>query len=470
LGQGKTSKGTASPEIAEPHECDDFLAKHPEVRFVQIFWTGQSGVPRGKNLLRRDIRPIFDYGRFLPGTMGGLDITGEDVEESGLVWNDGDADRLGRPVAGTLTKAPWLGADFGQLMLSMYELDGRRCYFDPRQVLQGVVDRFKEFNLTPVIACEMEFFLVDRDSLPDGGKQAPVSPITGHRQRDIQAYGLRELDDFEPFFRDVYTYGEEAGLPLESSISEYAQGQMELGLRHRADAVRACDDAVIYKRLVKGAAIRHGFEATFMAKPRNDIAGSGMHLHVSLTDAQGNNAFGSEAPEGTDLLRFAVGGMKTMLEDTMAVFAPNANSYRRFRANSYAPVAPTWGVNNRTVSFRVPAGPAPSRHVEHRVCGADANPYLAVAALLACVHYGLKHRIDPGPPVTGNGYAHAEESGHRLPSNWFAALDMFEQSARMQDYFGADFHRVYTAIKRVEQDRFFSRVTELDYAWYLRNA
>ncbi|HEX9446605.1 MAG TPA: glutamine synthetase family protein [Dongiaceae bacterium] len=470
MDNSHSKQGTVSPEIADLRECDDFLAKHPEVRFVQIFFTNLSGVPRGKNLLRRDLRPIFEYARFLPGTMAALDVTGEDVEESGLVWSDGDADRLGRAVPGSLTKAPWLGDDFAQLMLSMYEMDGTRCVFDPRQVLQGVVDRFKEFKLTPVIACEMEFFLVDKQVAPDGGKQPPASPITGHRPWDTQCYGLRELDDFEPFFRDVYAFGEEVGLPVESAISENAPGQLELGLRHRADAMRACDDAIIYKRMVKGVAIRHGVEATFMAKPHNDIAGSGMHLHVSLADEHGNNAFASDAPEGSELLKFAVGGMQAMLEDSMAVFAPNANSYRRFKANSYAPVAPTWGINNRTVSFRVPAGPAHTRHVEHRVCGADANPYLAVAALLAGIHYGLKHRIDPGPAIVGNGYAQAQASGSSLPTNWYAALDLFAKSERMKEYFTPRFHHIFTAVKRAEQDRFFSRVTELDYAWYLRNA
>jgi glutamine synthetase len=207
-----------------------------------------------------------------------------------------------------------------------------------------------------------------------------------------------------------------------------------------------------------------------MAKPFSDAAGSGMHLHVSLADSQGANAFASDDPSGSELLKFGIGGMQALLNESMAVFAPNANSYRRFRANSYAPVAPTWGINNRTVSFRVPAGPAQSRHVEHRVCGADANPYLAVAALLAAIHYGIGHRIDPGPPIEGNGYAKAAEMGSRLPSNWFAALEMFAASNLLKEYFGDGFHHVVTAVKRTEQDRFFARVTEQDYAWYFRNA
>lgn len=451
-------------------ECDAFLAAHPEVKFVQIFFTNQSGVPRGKNLLRHDVRPIYEYARFLPGTMLALDITGVDVEESGLVWTDGDADRLGKPVPGGLTLAPWLGDDFAQLMLSVYEIDHLPCDVDPRHVLQSVIERFQEFNLTPVIACEMEFYLVDREKRADGTRQPPASPVTGYRPWDVQVYGLRELDDFEPFFRDVYAMGEKVGLPLESAISEYAPGQLELGLRHRADALRACDEAVMYKRLVKGVAVRHGFEATFMAKPHNDIAGSGMHLHVSLANPDGSNAFASDNPAGSPLLAQAVGGMQELLNESMAVFAPNANSYRRFRANSYAPVAPTWGINNRTVSFRVPAGPPKSRHIEHRICGADANPYLAVAAMLAAIHCGLKRKLDPGAPVEGNGYAVASQMGLSLPTNWQAAIDHFRRSERMKDYFGTRFHHVFSAVKQAEHDRFFSQVSELDYAWYLRNA
>jgi glutamine synthetase len=463
-------KPQARPGIASVEDCDAFFAAHPEIENVQIFFTNQSGVPRGKNLRRRDVRAIFEYARMIPGTMLALDINGEDVEESGLVMSDGDADRLGKPVPGTLTPARWLGDDFAQVMLSVYELDGGPCEVDPRHVLTRVVDRFKEFDLTPVIACELEFYLIDRRLPEGGGRQGPASPITGHRSKHIQAYGLRELDDFQPFLNDLYAWGEAAGLPLESAISENAPGQLEVGLVHRADALRATDEAAIFKRLVKGTAMRHGVEATFMAKPHNGLAGNGQHLHVSLADRDGKNAFASDDPTGNELLKFAVGGMRALLGDSMAIFAPNANSYKRFQANLYAPVAPTWGVNNRTVSFRVTAGPAKSRHVEHRICGADANSTLAVAALLAAIHHGIKHRIDPGAPIEGDGYSYAAEHGLSLPRHWNGALDAFENSAAMRDYLGARFHRMFTAIKRAEYDRYMGQVTELDYEWYLRNA
>jgi glutamine synthetase len=202
-----------------------------------------------------------------------------------------------------------------------------------------------------------------------------------------------------------------------------------------------------------------------MAKPFAEHAGSGMHMHVSVNDAKGRNIFADEAAEGAPALRHAVGGMKALLADSMAILAPNANSYRRFRANSYAPVAPVWGINNRTCAFRVPVGAAPTRHIEHRVAGADAHPALALAALLAAVHHGLSQKLDPGAPVSGDGYS---EPGERIPTNWFAAVDRFAASDLLKDYLGERFVGTYTTVKRTEQERFQAVITDVDYDWYLR--
>src|SRR5262245_27428951 len=182
----------------------------------------------------------------------------------------------------------------------------------------------------------------------------------------------------------------------------------------------------MYKRLVRGVAAKHGMDATFMAKPYVDRVGSGMHLHMSLQDAKGHNMFASDDARGSTLLRHAIAGMAATMAECVGVFAPNANSYRRYRRNSYAPTAPSWGVNHRSVSLRVPAGAAETRHVEHRVAGADANPYLAAAALLAGAHHGIVNRLDVGAPIIGNGYEQATGS---LPTNWYAALDRMESSA-----------------------------------------
>ncbi|MBL8544625.1 MAG: glutamine synthetase [Hyphomonadaceae bacterium] len=454
--------------IADPKEVKAFLDKHPEIEFFEIVFTNLAGVPRGKRLRRHEIAAVYEQGRFLPGSILVNDITGQDVEATGLVWEDGDADRVARPIAGRITPAPWLGRDVAQVPVSMYELDGRPHDLDPRHVLKRVIDRFAADGLVPVVACELEYYLVDAQRTETGGVQPPRSPLTGERATHHQVYGLREVEEANGFLRDLWASADAMGIPLEGAISEYAPGQLELTLKHHADALRAADDAVLYKRAAKGVALKHGCEATFMAKPFADLAGSGMHLHVSVNDKAGKNIFASEKPEGEPVLAHAIGGMKALLGDSVAVFAPNANSYRRFKPNSYAPVAPTWGVNNRTVSFRVPAGAPHTRHIEHRVAGADAHPALALAALLAAVHHGISHKIDPGPAVVGDGYAQAEKSGERIPTNWFAAVDRFAESATLKDYLGERFVRMYATVKRTEQERYMSIIPNTDFDWYLR--
>ncbi|MBK6705528.1 MAG: glutamine synthetase [Caulobacteraceae bacterium] len=453
--------------IADPKEVKAFLDKHPEIQFFEIVFTNLAGVPRGKRLRRHEIEAVYENGRFLPGSILVNDITGQDVEATGLVWEDGDADRVARPIPGRITPAPWLGADVAQVPVTMYELDGKPHDLDPRHVLQRVIDRFAADGLVPVVACELEYYLVDARRTANGKIQLPPSPLTGDRATQHQVYGLREVEEASGFLRDLWASADAMGIPLEGAISEYAPGQLELTLKHHADALRAADDAVLYKRAAKGVALRHGCEATFMAKPFAELAGSGMHLHVSVNDKAGKNIFASEKPEGEPVLAHAVGGMKKLLGDSMAIYAPNANSYRRFKANSYAPVAPTWGVNNRTVSFRVPAGAPNTRHIEHRVAGADAHPALALAALLAAVHHGITQKVDPGPAIVGDGYAQAE-GGEKIPTNWFAATDRFAESALLKDYLGERFVRMYSIVKRVEQDRFQSMIPDLDYDWYLR--
>jgi glutamine synthetase len=455
---------------ADLQEARRFLDTHPEVQFFDLIFTALSGVPRGKRLRRHELTAIYEYGRFLPGSVLVCDVTGQDCEDTGLVWEDGDADRLAKPAPGTLVKAPWLGDDVAQVITSMYELDGTPNDLDPRHVLRRVLQRFADDGLTPVVACELEFYLVDQLRTASGGIELAGAQSTGERPTLHGVYGLREVEDHSGFLRDLWAAADVQGVPLEGAIAEYAPGQLELTLKHGPDALRAADEAAMYKRIAKGVAACHGAEATFMAKPFVGRAGSGLHLHVSVNDANGDNIFASDDPAGTPALRHVVGGLKSLLADGMAIFAPNANSYRRFRANSYAPVAPTWGVNNRTVSLRVPAGPPKTRHIEHRVAGADANPYLALATLLAGVHHGLTNKIDPGPPVSGDGYAEAAKSNLRLPANWFAAVEHFEGSSVMRDYLGDRFVTMFGKVKRTEQDRFFEVVSSLDYDWYLKNA
>jgi glutamine synthetase len=348
----------------------------------------------------------------------------------------------------------------------MFELDGRPAKADPRHVLARVVARLHERGYTPVVAVELEFYLLERAA--DGRVRPARGLLSGQGGGRIEAYGLGRLDDMSPLFDELYAAARGLGLPVRTLMSEYAPGQFEITLEHRADALRAVDEAVMFKRAVRGVAARHGKIACFMAKPFAELAGTGMHLHASLAGRDGRNACADEAPAGSAVLRHAIGGLRETLGEGMAVFAPHANSYRRFRAMSYAPVAPTWGVNNRSVSLRVPAGPPATRHVEHRVAGADANPYLVAAVVLAGMLRGIERGIDPGPPVEGNGYAQARAGD--LPTQWPDALERAARSEFLADALGKEFLDVFLAVKRRECEKFGALVTDRDYEWYVDTA
>jgi len=451
---------------AVPEEARAFLDAHPDVEAVQLVITDANGIGRGKNIAREELESLYGSGRNVAGSILGLDVTGEDVEETGLVWEVGDADLCCRPVPGSLSRAPWLARPTAQVLGTMFELDGRPACADPRHVLARAVERLAAAGFTPVIAVELEFYLLERGE--DGQLRTSSGLVTARRGNHIDAYGLGRLDDMSPLFDELYAAARAQGLPVRTLMSEYAPGQFEITLEHRADALRAVDEAVLFKRAVRGIARRHGRIACFMAKPFAGMAGTGMHLHASLADADGRNAFASEDPAGTPLLRHAIGGLRSTLADGMAVFAPHANSYRRFRAMSYAPVAPTWGVNNRSVSLRIPAGPPASRHVEHRVAGADANPYLVAALVLGAMQRGIEGRIDPGPPVTGNGYEQAPRG--ELPTHWQAALEKAAGSEFLAWALGPQFLEVFLAIKRRECEKFGALVSDRDYEWYLDSA
>jgi glutamine synthetase len=446
-------------------EAEAFLAANPDVRCVHLVWTDLCGVQRGKFLRREELVPAWRDGRFFPISALVFDVTGQDVPETGLVWDEGDRDLVLWPVPNTLVAVPWSVEPAAQYIASICDRDGTPHYADPRNLLLRMTERLREFDLTPVGAIELEFFLLDRDTALAGAPVPPRSIATGARPEHYQAYHLQDLDDFAPFFRDLYAFAEIQELPARTLISEYAPGQMEIVLRHRADILKAADDSVMLKRLIKAVAEKHGLVATFMAKPYARWTGCGMHVHVSLADSLGRNVFASARPEANDLLRHALGGLMRTMVDSTLLFAPNANSYRRFRRNSYAPTSVSWGIDNRTVSLRIPAGPPESCHIEHRPAGADANPYLVLSSVLAGIHYGISHKIDPGPPVSGNAY---EQPADRLPSNWSAAIGALRSSEVLKHYFGEEFINCFCTIKEVEADRFNAEPTSRDFAWYLR--
>ncbi|WP_439816575.1 glutamine synthetase family protein [Zavarzinia sp. CC-PAN008] len=457
------------PTAAAEDEAAAFLARHPEVEGIDIVLVDANGIGRGKTIRAHELAALYRQGRFLPGSILGLDIAGEDVHETGLVWDDGDADRVAWPIPGTLVPQAWTNPRRAQVQLALHELDGSPSPADPRHALLAQDARLKAMGLTPVGAFEIEFYLLDRQRGADGRPRAAALPLTGEQPQTTQVYQLEPLDRLEPFVADVYRAAAAQDLPLETLISEYAVGQYELTLHHHADIARAADDLVAMKRLLRGVAARHGMIACFMAKPFADRVGSGMHLHASLNDPDGSNVF-ADAPDGSlsPLLLDAIAGLLDTLGQGMLVAAPHHNSWRRFASQSYAPTHATWGINNRSVAVRVPASGGAARHLEHRMAGIDANPYLVGATVLAGMAHGIAGRLDPGAAVTGNAYdAPAGEGDVPAPASWAEAIAAAARSDFLAEALGLRMRDVLVALKRAEHARFARAVSELDYALYL---
>jgi glutamine synthetase len=442
------------PFIADVAEAEAFLAAHPEIVQFEAFVTDPSGVQRGKILRRPELLGAYRNGRPLPCSILSLDIRGADVEETGLVWEEGDSDRVCRPVVGTLVPVPWRDSPTAQLILTSFERDGTPTEADPRHALARVVDACKARGLHPVTAVELEFYLLDGDAAAALKAEPPTAP-NGCRQADLQAYLMQDLADFAPFLDDVYAAAEATGLPARTLISEYSPGQLEIVLEHRTDALRACDDAILWKRLVKAVAERHGYAATFMAKPYADRAGSGMHLHVSFADEAGRNLFAGDEPEGNALLRSAIAGPG----------GDDGRGHGAVRAERQQ-LPPLPGELLRAgrpgVGDRQPLGADP-RH--RRPAGHPATSSTASAAPTPIPTW----RSPPCSPACWRASRRASRRPPRspatampqippsLPRHWPEALARARRSEVLPRRMGARFHDVFLTVKEAECDPLLRR-------------
>ncbi len=447
-------------------EAISFFKKNRDIKTVEAFIIDVNGLLRGKWLPVESAMKIFKAGLRLPRSAYAVDIWGQDVLGAGLVTETGDTDGLCRPVAGSLYRSGWVERPTAQVMLSMEEGDGAPFFADPRHVLAGVLARYAKRGLTPVIAAEIEFYLMLRRKSVKDAPEAPKSPKTGESRDAAQVYSIAELREFAKVIDDINHHCEKQGIPVDTTISENGPGQYEINLNHLPDALKAADYAVMMKRVIKGVADRHGLEATFMAKPYGDKSGSGMHVHFSVIDKKGHNIFAAKTPEGSPLLKHAIGGVLQTMPGCAAVFAPNLNSYRRFQPGSHAPTRIAWGYDNRSCSIRVPASDLKSTRIEHRVSGADAHPHLVFASILAGALCGIEKKIDPGSAMKGNAYASKAKS---LPSFWGQSLDLFEHSDFVAEYLGKGFRHVFTACRRQEKELLDRMVSNVEYAAYLRD-
>jgi len=438
-----------------------FRAAHPSIETVDPLIVDMVGAVRGKRLAIDALDKVIGGGVVLPGSTYVMDILGNNVDATGMGPRDGDPDYPCHMVPGSLVPIPWATRPRAQALMSMTFPDGTPYPYDPRAILAAVAARFAPLGLRPTVAVELEFYLLDPARAADGGVR--VAAPGGKAPTETQVYSLEDLDAIAPFLDDVQRACAIQGIPADVATAEYAPGQYEINLRHVDDPVLAADHAILLKRAIRGTAERHGYVATYMAKPFIELPGNGTHIHLSLWDAQGRNVF-DEGDAGSDRLRHAIGGLRATMAESMALFAPNANSYRRIRPGAWVPMAPTWGFNNRTVAVRIPATLGKATRLEHRVAGADANPYLVLAAVLAGVHHGLERRLDPGPPIEGNAY---DQVPALMPDSWAAALDQHDAGTILPTYIDRRYWSFYGMVKRHERRTFEGRVTPTEYDWYL---
>lgn len=440
------------------------LATLPDCELVDLLLPDMNGFLRGKRVTRATLDKVYRDGVCLPMSLVATDITGNTVEETGLGYAIGDEDRICRPVPGTLRPVPWAPRPMAQLLLAMEDGAGGVFEANPREVLRRVLARYRARGLTPVVAIELEFYLLDPQPDGEGRPQTSINPATGARNRTTQVYSMQDLDDYQRFTDAVGQACAAQAIPADTAVAEYAPGQFEINLKHRDDALAACDDAMFLKRAIKAVAQQQDLLASFMAKPFVDQAGSGLHVHVSLLDADGRNVFASTQAAPAAALKHAIAGLQRSADDCMLLFAPHANSYRRFVLNAFVPLNDCWGFNNRTVAMRIPHSDAANTRIEHRIAGADANPYLVTAAVLAGMLDGLDHPADPGPAVVGNAY----EQTTLRELFWRDTIRQFQHSDFVAGQFGERFRFIYGQQKLKELRSFYTQVSTLEYDWYLR--
>ncbi len=444
---------------------EQFLQANPEIEVFEVMLHDLNGIQRGKWLPREQIYKLFKGGYKMPQSSCSLDSWGRDLEQ--IVVATGDTDGICRPHPETLAVVPWADRPTAQIIVSMLSPDGQSDYpADSRVVLQRVLERYTELGLTPVVASEMEFHLLEIHRDQFGRPQHTQSAIDGSPALGGATYGIEAMRQMAPLMDAISSATSRQKLPVDTLVSEFGASQCEINLYHQDSALRACDQASMLRRVIRSVAQQQGKQGTFMAKPFAEDVGNGMHIHFSLLDSSGVNVFDNGAAEGSELLQYAVAGCLENMADCIAIFAPNINSYRRLVPSCYAPTAPTWGYENRTTALRIPAGNGDARRIEHRVAGADANVYLTVAAMLAAALYGIERKLLP-PAQTRGDTSELKLPEQQLPRFWGDALQRFEQSEFIADYLGEEFQTIYAQSKHKEKAEFDSRVTLLEYDAYL---
>jgi len=452
----------SSKKVLNEEQLREWLVEN-KIDEVEAVVPDMAGVARGKYMPARKFSE--QGGMRLPESVFIQSVTGEYIDdylEEG-VMNPADRDMVAKPDLDTLRLVPWGEEPTCCVIHDCYTQEDDPVDIAPRQVLRRILGMYRAQGLVPVVAPEIEFYLVKRNTDPDYPLEPPVGR-SGRKETVRQPYSMDAVDEFEPFIEDIYDYCEVQRIDVDNLAHESGTAQLEINFQH-GDAVELSDQVFLFKRTIREAAMRHEIYATFMAKPMANEPGSSMHWHISLRRTDGGNAFSNPDGSESDVFRNVIGGMQKYGPETTIFLAPYVNSYRRFTRYMSAPINLEWGYDNRTVGLRVPQSDPDNRRIENRIAGADVNPYLAIAASLASGLLGIQEGLQPGVPEQGNAY----KRPFALPGNLSDALDRLERSERLRSLLGDRFVKIYTAMKRQEYQAFFEVISPWEREFLLLN-
>lgn len=448
-------------------EFKQILKKHPQLTTIDIMLPDLLGIVRGKKISSYEFENFFQNGVRMPKSVYVLDSAGRVCQNLPFAVSDGDPDYNVYGQAGSFAL---LNDKTGMLFGFMDSNQKGFCEYDCRSILKKQIESLEQAGFQAAVGMEFEFYLLKYDKDHEVLQKAHSDSNSLHLNAP-NIYSLDTLDSFSELFDEVGQLCLEHGIKVQTMISEAGTCQYEVTLAHEFDLLKACDHAIMLKRFLKNAARKRGNVCCFLAKPFKEEAGSGLHIHVSLLDKKtGKNVFaGNEFPElGTPCSKqalYAIHGLLETMSESIAVFAPNANSYRRFKSGTFAPVNKAWGSNNRTVAIRLPFASEKSARIEHRVSGSDANPYLSLSMILAGILEGLA--LEKEPQAFSQNNAYAERGVEGVPSYWSIALLEFAKSSFIPKHFGKEFHNTYLKNREFECSEFHSEVSYRDYDWYL---
>lgn len=429
---------------------------------VECMVPDMTGVARGKIV---PAKKFFRENMRLPEGIFIQTVTGDwpDDEDDSLIAPT-EIDMELRPDPKTVCLVPWAAEPTAQVIHDCFYRDGSAVDLAPRSVLKKILKMFDLQGWEPVMAPEVEFYLVKQNTDSDYKLEPPIGR-SGRQETARRSYGIDAVNEFDPIFEDMYDYCEAMELDIDTLIHEDGAGQMEVNFLH-GNPLDLADQVFLFKRTMRETALRHGIYATFMAKPHENEAGSAMHVHQSIVDKQTKqNIFSTADGEPSDLFYHYIGGLQKYLPALMSLMAPNVNSYRRIARFNSAPINVQWGYDNRTVGLRVPHSSPANRRVENRIIGSDCNPYLALAASLAAGYLGMIQKIKPREPVPGSAY----NLPYELPRNLLDAVALLRKSDELQHVLGERFVRAYTAVKEKEYETFFAVISSWERDYLLLN-